>query len=468
MKQRIFNYILNNKLLLLLFTAIIFLRLYKIHEYFIFDIDVQYQTLLAWEQVKNFHIIWVGVSASNLGYYLGPGLVYLTALLLKLSSGNPLILGYFASIIGIATAASLYFVAKQLFNEKIALVALTLYGFSHFMILYDRRYWPLFIPLIAIWIYYSLVKAKKNVWWLVFAVFLISVSYHVHLSLLMFWPFLLFALSQNRRKLTIKVIGIMTGIYVFVTSPLLVFDILHNYDNLMLPLRIIQSQSDGTSSINITSSFDYLKDVISTIFIFEPASETTPLFILAGISLLLMIQSRNWQKLSQAQRYLITILAVQFVAVLLYPGPLQQYYGVLFAPFLMLISAIGITHFKPKYIIGSLALYVLLNTYTFMTQPPNSGLAVKQAFIQKINHEIEESSYRLEFDEERDFQGWRYLFQAYATTPVSSMADSQFGWIYQSEIESTHDAVVIITQNEPQLFDTKVIEGPYNAFIIRK
>ena len=66
-------------------TAILFLRLYRIVDLSTFGIDEEVIFFHAWEQVKDFHPIWIGVSVFQANYYLGPGLIYLTALFLKIS-----------------------------------------------------------------------------------------------------------------------------------------------------------------------------------------------------------------------------------------------------------------------------------------------------------------------------------------------------------------------------------------------
>ena len=172
-----------------LITVSVVLRFWHIGQNFIFDIDTEYQSLFGATLLKHFHILWIGVSAGNIGYYLGPGLVYLTAILLWFTKGDPISLAYFASSVGVVTSVSTYYIANRLYGRKTALIAFCLYGFSAFIISYDRRYWPIGIPLIALWIFYSLEQAKTNTRWLIFASLLIGASYHIHLSLLFFWLF---------------------------------------------------------------------------------------------------------------------------------------------------------------------------------------------------------------------------------------------------------------------------------------
>src|SRR3989344_6365810 len=91
-------HLVKNRVFYFLFFLIAILRLYKVAEFFTFNFDEEYQASLAWEQVKNFHPIWIGVSASNVGYYLGPGFTYLNAFLFKISNGDPISLAWFSAL----------------------------------------------------------------------------------------------------------------------------------------------------------------------------------------------------------------------------------------------------------------------------------------------------------------------------------------------------------------------------------
>ena len=177
----------RNIAILIIFLAILFVRIYKIPQLFYFGIDEEYQSLLGWSIVKDFHLIWIGLSAGSTGFYVGPGLVYLHSLLLFISRGDPVVLAYSASFIGLLTTVTLYLCVNNLFNNKIAIIATTLYGFSAFMNYYDRRFWnPTLVPLISLLMYYSFVKVQKNPWWWVIIAFLLGTSFHIHASLLIF------------------------------------------------------------------------------------------------------------------------------------------------------------------------------------------------------------------------------------------------------------------------------------------
>ncbi len=224
-------------IIVIITTALI--RFYRLNDNFLFDIDSEYQAFLAKTIIKHFHIIWIGVSAGSIGYYLGPGLVYLTAILLWPTRGDPISLAFFSAAVGAVTCLSIYFIGHNLYGKSVAMVSTIIYGFSAFIIRYNQRYWPIFIPLVALWIYYSLVKAEKNPRYLILAVVLFSLSFHIHLTLLIFGFFIVWQFVRLFRKIDLFTWAASISGYLFITFPLLIFDFVHKFDNLLMPLRFV-------------------------------------------------------------------------------------------------------------------------------------------------------------------------------------------------------------------------------------
>lgn len=76
----------------------IFLRFYKVQDLFVFTGDEEHQLSIAQTIVKNFHT----------EFYLGPFWEYFGALWLYVSRGDPAIVAYIASLIGVATTLLVY------------------------------------------------------------------------------------------------------------------------------------------------------------------------------------------------------------------------------------------------------------------------------------------------------------------------------------------------------------------------
>jgi 4-amino-4-deoxy-L-arabinose transferase-like glycosyltransferase len=426
----------DDKIIFFLFFIIlfigIFLRFFELDKRFVFDIDVMYQALYAQTIVKDFHVIWIGVSASNLGYYLGPGLVYLTAFLFKIYNSDPVILGFFASSIGVLTILSIYYISKKLYNEKTALIASGIYSFTLFISNYDRKFWPIFIPLIGIWMYYELVKTNKNINFLLLLAFLIGVSFHIHLSLILFIPFILYAIVSTLNLKNWNIYLASMTIYLIMTSPLIVYDFVHNFDNLLLPIRIFTDRK-----IEITSSFTFVSILNRKLQLFREFTIPSLIFL-----------SFLFKKSDLKINYLKSIIVVFLLAMIFYPGPFQQYYLVFAFPFFALATGILLEKINSKILLVFFTMYAVFNIYSFLNIKNIKELTYKKNVIAKICPTLT-GDYRLEVGEKgRDFNGWHYLFTHYCRRPANSDVDSMFGWLYQSEIKDTAKNQRIIYTNQ--------------------
>lgn len=441
---------------IIILVSLIF-RFWLLPERFIFDIDTAYQSFFAKTILDHFHIIWIGVSASNTGYYLGPGLVYMTALLLWISKSDPIILGYFASFMGVLTTLSIFYIANYLYGSRVAILSALLYASSFFITSYDQRYWPIFIPLIAIWIFFGLMKSRAQPRWLILTVLLISLAYHIHLSLLIFWPFILWNFFRQLKKVDIFTwVGSITA-YFTVTFPLLVFDFVHNFDNLRAPLKFIQSRQE-VSEFN--SHFTYVMSLINKIlFVNIQNVQLITIFLTVISSLLIVYLIKN-----RKEHTLLSGVVVLFILLLsLYPGPLQEYYIVLLFPFWTLAAGLLLKKVPLKYVSFLLVLFLIVNFYSLITVLEPRGLSTKKNLVQTVSQYMTDE-YFLDFEGDRDIEGWRYLFSIYGKKPAQSKTDSMFGWLYPQEISSTlpQHKVFITTKNT--LYKNPVYFGRFGRY----
>ena len=424
----------------------IFTRFYKIADFFNFGVDEEYQALLSWSIVKNFHVLLIGVSASNVGYYLGPGLVYLGAFLLWLSRGNPLSFAYFASFIGVLTIISLYYITKFIFNKKTAIISIILYTFSPLAFYYDRRYWPLAVPLVALWIFFSLIKAFNNSKWLLLTAFLMGISYHLHISLWIFWPIFLFTFFFLLYKKRASLLLIFKSILIFfiTTLPLFVFDLVHNYDNLLMPIRLFMFKQTRTP-FNLLDRLPYLIQSFTKIwFITNSRFLQNLFFYFFFIFLALIIFKKKSFSIN-----IIGFLVVSFsLAFIFFPSPMQEYYLVLILPFVIIISTL-IIQLIPLITYPLLFIFFIYNSLLFLGKPQYGDYKTKMNIIRGIKNKINNDRFILETEGEYITNGgWRYLFQSAGLIPSRSTADSVFGWIYPDEISQIKPKYkVIILKN---------------------
>ena len=170
-----------------IFVIIFILRFWKVPDFFIFTFSEEWQGTLAWELVKDFHIIWIGVSQANIHFYLGPGFIYFNYLLFMLGKGGIEILPYTSAMLGMMTVFCLFYITDKLFSRQVAIFATIFYGCSTLINYYDRRFWnPSFIPIMTPLFVYSLIKSNQNTRWFILTTLLIAASFHFHLLLLLY------------------------------------------------------------------------------------------------------------------------------------------------------------------------------------------------------------------------------------------------------------------------------------------
>jgi 4-amino-4-deoxy-L-arabinose transferase-like glycosyltransferase len=488
LKLKVFNN-LHIYIVISLLIYGIFSRFWKLYEFFTFNFDEEYQALLAWEQVKHFHRIWIGVSASTVNYYLGPGITYLNALLFKINK-NPVILGYFGSFLGILTIISIYYVTKKLFTQKTALFASAFYTGSLFINYFDRRFWndsP--IPIISILMYYGLMKMEENSRWLIFCVFLMGISLHIHLSLLAFWPVIILLILLNFKKTPLFIYLKSLIIFLIVTFPLLVFDFVHNFDNMLMPLRYIKIFFSSHHEGNFTYSWQQLLNTLSRIWYLHPYTNvqdeiqlgvhgviTQTYFPLSLFSLLIIFWLFYKSIHNTEFRILVFSMFCFIVVYLFYPGGVVAYFLLGFIA--LFAIAVGIFFEKLPFLISIpiIIIFMTVNLYSLLTtQQEQYGLLTRKKLIQKIMPAVGNKSFYLETRsiDKRQYHsmgGWRYLFKAYGKTPSQSHADTFFSWIYTTEVSNKKPLLRVIISEYPTKVEQKIIaedkEGVYYGFII--
>lgn len=477
------------------FLIIIIMRLWKVPQFFSFNFDEEYQAHLAWSIVKDFHIIWIGVSASNIGYYLGPGFTYLNWALFIIGKGDPVALAYFSALLGIATTASIYVVARSLYGNRAAFFASAFYGGSAFINYFDRRFWnPSPIPIISVWLLYSLYKARKDSRWFILTAILMAMSFHVHLALMVVWPVIGYYIVVHIRNISWKTWALMIGAYLLITSPLLVFDFVHNFDNMMAPLRFFQG-ADSTSLHTVTGSsvrehVYVFYSTLSRMWSLSPYtniqeehalgqhgnfSPVKPVFAIISICMLLWFAYRAWKR--RDDRPLALLLLFFFLGFAFYPGYAAAYYELGFiALFPVVVGLIAETVPWPA-AWTVLTVFLIANaTVIFTTTQEPYGLTTKKSLINKISSYTGGKPFYLETygkdpRKYHPYGGWRFLFKQYGHTPASSFADEYFGWLYQDEITNKVPVYrVVITEDVPykeaSTAATMYHEGAYRGYVI--
>lgn len=480
-------------LLILLLSAL--LRLLTVPNLLVFTPDEVYQTYLAQTLIKNFHIIWIGMSAGSFDLFLGPGWIYFIYPILWLSSGDPLILGYIGGILGVITTYLIYLIGQKFFGEKVGLLASLLYATSPLLIYYDQKPYPSGISILAVVLLFSLLLTKLSKWWWVLFAISYGAVFHIHLSLI---PVILVGIYwalANRKTLSLKIFGVSVLVFLMVASPLIAFDFLHDFSNISTPWRVFKNPAGFSSSTNhLGTLFESMGRVIylnpnsnSSDEILWPCdsasitTRTTPLWIVSLLSILTLlyfvVKKTSWQDKNKRLLGLWGLVFLLPFTVLSIINPVE-YYLVGFFPIFLLMIGILVEELKKPHKIwayGLITIIVLVGIYTVVSAKGDYGLATKKKLISEVMNVVRDEPFEL--DETGDchrYGGWRYLFSVYGQKPEQSSEDRSFGWLYPDELsdkETKYSVIIKESRSPAQVvpgYKYVLDEGGFSAYIFEK
>lgn len=491
----------TNILLIIIIASI--LRFYNLSENFVFAGDEEHQSILAQSIVKDFHIIWIGVNAAHLGFYLGPYWTYFTSFWLFLSHGDPTITGYVSSAIGVTVCFLIILIGSTVFNKQLGLLSGMLYATLPLIVFYDQRYWnPSPIPLLSLLMFLSLSKLKQNPKYAILFALSFGMVFHTHLSLFPIIFVALFWIIKQKINLSKKIVFLSFLSFLLMMLPLIAFDYFHKGSNITTPLRFREISSDKVNNINPAHHFQALFETLGRIWYLKPGINSdeviaqcarssrldtkkelsviskrfNPPLILSiiggGILLLFSLNKQSFQKKSNLLLFLN--LASIIVSFLLFPGAAFEYYLLGIFPLLLFLPGIFIDYFKnfKGVIIFVLFIISILGIFTVLTNKAEFGLGVKKSLIQKVITIIGDKPFELKQTGIcHTYEGWRYLFTLSGKTPESSDSDKGLSWLYPEEITTNAVKYTIILSESrvPIEFDIKnakiITSGGFSAYV---
>ena len=240
-------------------------------------------------------------------------------------------------------------------------------------------------------------------------------------------------------------------IFFVVTLPLFVFDLVHNFDNILMPLRLITNRG-SQSVIDPLSRLPSLVRSFSKIW-FNTNNPIIQNAFFCIFFLFLAFTVINNKKISTG---IIAFIIVSFsLAFLFFPSPMQEYYLVLILPFVIIISAMAFRS-RPIITYPLLTVLIIFNSLTFINKPILGDYKTKMNVITNVKKVVKNDPFDLEIQGAYIFNGgWRYLFQSAGLTPGTSSADSVFGWIYPDEISTKKPKYKVTIMSNQEYIITK-------------
>lgn len=467
-----------------------FLRFYNLPNLYIFGFDEEYQATYAMTLVKDPHPIWIGVSASFLDYYLGPYFTYFTAFWLWLSKGDPLLTAYVAGFFGVVTSVVIFLAGWKFFNLTTGVVSSLLYAGLPLFVFYDQKYWnPMFVQLIVLTLFSSLMLVKKSSWWwllfsaMVGAIFETDLA-PLPLALIGVWFFI-----KGKYFLNKKLVLSCLAVFLLFYWPLLVFDYYHNWSNLTVLGRYQQQAKQAGVRFDPQSKLVSVVDTLGRFWYLNPGSpnaeeldifcnslRTRPSFWLSGLSivLFLLFLSKAIRSKENAPRLLWYFLIVSIVFYLLYTGGSFEYYLHSFLTLFVLAIGVIVSQIKKlKFLLFVLIMIILAaGANTVTTSSDKFSLGSKKKLISRVMEIAGDKSFSIDqMGKCHTYEGWRYLFKTYGRTPARSFTDQNFAWLYPEEVNDDPVSynVILSEYGAPQDKDlsgyNRIDEGGFSAYI---
>ena len=426
-KLTIADFVKKNKAELIVLAIILligaFFRIYKISDYMIFLGDEGRDAIIVRRIFTELHPPLIGPGTSVGNMYLGPLYYYIMAIPLLVAGFSPVGPAIMVAVLGVATIAFIWWVGRRWFNRTTGIVAAGLYSIAPVAIIYSRSSWnPNIMPFFALLCVYSIWKVwkeKKNNWLIVLGIAFAFVlqSHYLGLllvpTLLVFWIWSFINLKSNKSSkfkigkfLKKSLIGLV--FFSGLMSPLLIFDIRHDWMNTMSIYKFIAERQ-----VNFSTDYALVISRIPEIFNLivknlvagrnTLAAVVLSFILIAGI-IYLFIEIRSKRKTAKiGPEYFILLFWLVF-AILgfgIYKQDIyDHYFGFIYPlPFLfvgIIISRLLSGRVFPK-VLGTAVLALLV----FVNLKSNPLLKEPNRLLQRSIHVaevIEESSGGQEFN----------------------------------------------------------------------
>ena len=436
-------------LMFVLITASI-LRFYKISQYMTFLGDEGRDAIIVRRLLVNADLILVGPGTSIGNMYLGPLYYYMMAPALFLANLSPVGPAVEVAMLGVITVLIVWLITKEWFGKKGAFVASLLYAISSTVVIYSRSSWnPNIMPFFSILSIYSIwsVWKKFDFKWMFWLGIFLAFSLQSHYLALLLFPtvgifYLLTIIKlrfkkkntdkikdnisyQTQKKSFIKysVFGLLA--FLFLMSPLVIFDARHGWRN-VASLEKFFTERQATVSARPWTAIPKIPEIAQKISSRLMGGKNIPIggWILPMIFVFSFIYIITRKKFNNNEVSAYSILFIWiFVAVIgfgIYKQEIyDHYYGFFFtAPFILLGGLFeDLLNNSKKF--GNIFIWILVGVLVYLNilenpfkYSPNNQLKRSAEVANKIKEEYNNQPFNLAVIAERNYEdGYQYFLE---------------------------------------------------------
>jgi 4-amino-4-deoxy-L-arabinose transferase-like glycosyltransferase len=451
--KKLINFVKENKSEVLILLGILliasFFRLYRISDYMTYLGDEGRDVIVVRRLLVYFDPILIGPGTSIGNMYLGPLYYYLIAPSLWLAGYSPVGPSVLVALVGVFTVFLVWKFGRELSGKVAGLIAAFFYAISPTVIIFSRSSWnpnvmPFFslLSIYSVWKVYESRGASREVgWWLI----VLGISYAFclqshYLGLLLLPTFGVFLfikyLKLKKEKLLkpfVKNSLISLILFLFLMSPLVIFDARHGWRNFAAMKKFFTVRQE-TVSIRPWNAIPQIWPIFEKVNIRLLAGHNQPIgMVLSSVTVIFLIWTifkfrKNYLLIPSAYWLLFSWFGFALLGLGLYKQEIyDHYYGFFFpAPFLLVgalaerlankqslpLRGSGKRIVKILLFIGLFTLVVVNLVNSPLKYPPNQQLRRAKEVAQKISDESGGKEFNLAVIAERNYEaGYQYFLE---------------------------------------------------------
>lgn len=327
-------------LFILILSAGIFIRFYKLETIFNFDSETADNLLVMKNAVNNGKLPLIGPPTSHPWLYFAPLFYWFYIPILLLSKYQPLahfVTGVFVNSLGIILY---YLVIKRIWNKNIAILTSVFMAFSPYLLLFSQsaRFYTYIFPLSAVILYliYQAIKNRRYLFWLFVA---LGITLSFHYTPLALIPGILIILRKNIFKLQ----NIKSAILGFIIPliPLIIYDAKNGFSmstkllmwipyKILIFLNIINIPS---KTYSFSDSFQSFLNFANLLFGFYNDHPLTTFIIFISVLVLLVFHLKN----AEGNIKITAGLTLIYLILLVLHGNAPLHYYMTVVPFIFIL-----------------------------------------------------------------------------------------------------------------------------------
>lgn len=417
------KWLINNWILVVILIIGAFLRLYRIDEFLTFLGDEGRDAVIVRNLLVKADPILIGPGTSVGGMYLGPLYYYFMAPFLLFFNFSPVGPAVGVALLGVATIFLIYLMGRDWFGEKAGLVASGLFAISPTVIIYSHSSWnPNIMPFFSMLSIYSIWRVwrlKEYKWLVVTAVSFAFVLQSHYLGILLSPVlFVYWLLSKPKYHLRYTIYSVLA--FLFLMSPLLLFDIRHGWMNSKAFYKFVTVRQE-TVSIKpwtaIPKSFPIFEQINSSMLTAKNDKVAT-IFSILIISYLIFVFTRKYKNINGSYYLLGLWLVTGLIGFGVYKQHIyDHYFGFMFAvPFLLFGAFVEDRYLLKNKVINTfitliIVYFVYLNINASpILKEPNNQMRRTENVANKIIELSDGNKFNIAVIAERNYEGGYQYF----------------------------------------------------------